>query len=576
MYSSIDHNKTQAAIKQTGAHYTPSLLGDFVATNILSAYSTKPNFLRVLDPAVGSGDLLVSFGNSSKQELISVELNGFDTNFGAVTSASERLKSLYPELPVEIKQNDFLEYASKHFCQTNMLPLFSTETVEPFDVVISNPPYIRTQVLGAEKAQYLSNKFGLSGRIDIFQPFIMSICHVLKEGGIAGIIVSNRFLTTKSGSDIRSFIYHNFDIFHIWDFGDTQLFEAAVLPCVLLLRKKSSRSNYCNPLFSSIYHVFTSPELNLSATSSNVIDALDHNGNVSVIDTGIFNVKHGKLAFDGLPENIWRLERVSDTCHMNIIGRESRGIFSDFANICVGIKTTADKVFIDGKWDDLPESKKPEVLYPLITHHIAGRYFAQCAPVRRVLYTHESIGGRRRSIDLDKFPNAKLYLESNRSVLESRKYVIEAGRNWYEIWVPHHPELWSLPKIVFRDISEKPMFWLDMSGSIVNGDCYWLTLKTNTNSDILYLILAVANSTFIEFFYDTNFNNKLYSGRRRFITQYVEKFPLPDIDSDISKQIVSMTKTLLSKNACALPDFEDKLDLLVWDSFKISRKEILG
>jgi hypothetical protein len=307
-----------------------------------------------------------------------------------------------------------------------------------------------------------------------------------------------------------------------------------------------------------------------------VIDALDQTGNVSVIDSGVFNVKHGKLAFDDSPSSVWRLETVSNTRHMKVIGKESKGDFSDYANVCVGIKTTADKVYIDGKWNELPESKKPELLYPLITHHIAGRYFAKGTPVRRVLYTHETVDGKRRAVDLERFPNTKCYLESNRATLESRKYVTDAGRKWFEIWVPHHPELWSLPKIVFRDISEKPTFWLDMSGSIVNGDCYWLTLKPKVNPDILLLILAVANSTFIEFYYDTNFNNKLYSGRRRFITQYVEKFPLPDIDSEAAQSIVSLTKELLDRGINALIDFEEKLDSLVWDSFNMSKKEIFG
>ena len=42
------------------------------------------------------------------------------------------------------------------------------------------------------------------------------------------------------------------------------------------------------------------------------------------------------------------------------------------------------------------------------------------------------------------------------------------------------------------------------------------------------LLLAVANSSFITKFYDIAFHNKLYAGRRRFMTQYVKKF-LPHV-----------------------------------------------
>ncbi|MCY4456377.1 MAG: hypothetical protein OXB90_00325, partial [Acidimicrobiaceae bacterium] len=61
-------------------------------------------------------------------------------------------------------------------------------------------------------------------------------------------------------------------------------------------------------------------------------------------------------------------------------------------------------------------------------------------------------------------------------VLEGRAYVIEGGRNWFEIWVPQKPALWTQQKIVFPDIADAPRFAIDRSGSIVNGDCYWMVV----------------------------------------------------------------------------------------------------
>ena len=68
---------------------------------------------------------------------------------------------------------------------------------------------------------------------------------------------------------------------------------------------------------------------------------------------------------------------------------------------------------------------------------------------------------------------------------------------------------------------------MDLDGTIVNGDCYWLAATDDKTTVLLWLALAVGNSSFIEAFYDRRFNNKLYAGRRRFITQYVEHFPIP-------------------------------------------------
>ena len=167
-----------------------------------------------------------------------------------------------------------------------------------------------------------------------------------------------------------------------------------------------------------------------------------------------------------------------------------------------------------------------------------------------------------------------------------RQYVVDSGRQWYEIWVPHNPQEWSLPKIVFPDIAVEPRFFLDRSGAVVNGDCYWITLRPGRHPDWLMLMLAVANSSFIVRYYDTAFHNQLYAGRRRFMTQYVKQFPLPDIESRPSQgaiarvhQLVAAPIVPLAANSVAagngacrsisspLTELEREVDDLVWQAF---------
>ncbi|MGH7239011.1 MAG: TaqI-like C-terminal specificity domain-containing protein, partial [Candidatus Saccharimonadales bacterium] len=162
-----------------------------------------------------------------------------------------------------------------------------------------------------------------------------------------------------------------------------------------------------------------------------------------------------------------------------------------------------------------------------------------------------------------------------REVLESRTYVIAAGRRWYELWVPHDPAAWSSPKLVFPDISNKPIFWIDTEGGVVSGECYWLRCDNDDERDLLWLALAVANSSFIETFYDHRFNNKLYAGRRRFITQYVEQFPLPDPAREEVKSIIAVTKEIYNRSPSAEADqLALKLDELVWSVFGLLREKI--
>ena len=155
--------------------------------------------------------------------------------------------------------------------------------------------------------------------------------------------------------------------------------------------------------------------------------------------------------------------------------------------------------------------------------------------------------------------------------MKSRKYLIDAGREWFELWVSHNPEHWVLPKLVFPDISSKPRFYFDNEGKIVNGNCYWIVATKEEDIEKLLLIQGVANSKLMTKYHDLAFNNKLYSGRRRYFSQYVEKYPLPDFNSDTSKEIIRIVKKLNNSND---PEstlmLENQLEIKVANAFGVA------
>ena len=128
---------------------------------------------------------------------------------------------------------------------------------------------------------------------------------------------------------------------------------------------------------------------------------------------------------------------------------------------------------------------------------------------------------------------------------------------------------------MFRDIAQDPTFWIDLDGSLVNGDCYWLTTEDPTESNLLWLAAAIGNSSFIQRFYDYRFQNKLYAGRRRFMTQYVEQFPLPNPSHEVSNTIISKAKKVYASVGTEEGNrLEEELDQLVWEAFGLSVEEI--
>ena len=553
--------------KAAGATYTPKILSDYVARQLFEISERLPSNrpLRVLDPAIGHGELLVSLLEQFTHRAgLPIEVYGFETNPDALGTAKERLEVDFPDIPVHFEFGNFLEFVLAHFGSCKQENLFCQAVPGTYDVIIANPPYVRTQIMGAEQAQLLAEQFGLSGRLDLYYAFILAISQVLAPQGIAGIIVSNRFMTTKSGAVVRDALFDRFKIRHAWDLGDTKLFGAAVLPAVLLVENRNGQSAD-TPAFTSIYQTDGSA----TKTATDVISALGEEGVVRIPDGRHFQVQHGQLNTGGHSEGVWRIGTDSVNTWLDVVNKNAWGTFRDIGKIRVGVKTCADKVFIRNDWQDMPDSARPELLRPLTTHHIARRFKSLALDQSsQILYPHEVLDGCRRAIDLECYPKSRIYLESHRSTLENRRYVIEAGREWYEIWVPQNPDVWSQPKLVFRDIAEEPTFWLDFSGSIVNGDCYWLTCQESNQSDLLWLAAGVGNSTFIERFYDLLFNNKLYAGRRRFITQYVEQFPLPDPHSSLGKMIIKTTKQMYNTvQTVRLKRLQKELDAMIWEAF---------
>lgn len=551
--------------KAGGIHYTPTGLASFVAANALEYIETAGR-LRVLDPACGDGALLAAVVEFVPPEC-ELELVGCDKDPAAIAAAEARLVGLSAgTVSWSLETCDFLSEAAALREASSSLFGGSPESAslaKPFDIVIANPPYVRTQTLGAEESRRLANVFGLTGRVDLYHAFAVAMTESLREGGVLALLCSNRFMTTKGGRSLRQHL-EKLDLHRVFDLGDTKLFEAAVLPAVIVASRQEPAGE--RPLMATVYGC---PPSDGGVAVRSVLDALDEGVEGLVhVGTSVFEIRRGVLNLGSGSANPWALGAEGQDWISQVDERASLR-FGDIGKIRVGIKTTADKVFIREKWSDIKgDAPESDLLLPLFTHHSARRWTAG-EPSRRVLYPYDLDEHRRVPLDLDEWPRAAAYLESHRAQLEGRRYVVEAGRNWWEIWVPQRPAEWSLPKLVFPDISDLPRFSIDYSGSVVNGDCYWLALPTERDQRLGRLAMAVANSSLGTRFYDQVCGNKLYSGRRRYITQYVERFPLPDPDGPEARKIVELVGNLLEGNVdeAAATDLEDELDQLVWRSF---------
>ncbi|WP_342800008.1 N-6 DNA methylase [Nocardia sp. No.11] len=582
--------------KRHGRHYTPPALARFLARRAL-LHAPRTGELRVLDPACGDGELLLAVHRELASSGVTVRLTGYDLDRRAVGDTAARAAAEGVE--IDCRAGDFLA-ASTRIADGS------------FDLVISNPPYVRTQQLGGSTAQLLSKRFGLRGRIDLTHPFVAIAPRLLAADGVLGLLCANRFLTTRAGANLRRILTSELHPAELYDLGDTKLFAAAVLPAVTVATRAPQE---CDCRYVSVYEELgAEPDCAtdlFDALAGDAACVVGAGGRVFAVEVGVLStgpvgarmsapssdntsigrggpsVRPGVGSMEaGAPsalrsgrrgpappdpdrragarsrsgeldrssvvapdDTAWRMSRPAVDRWLGRIAERTWRTFGDTARIRVGIKTTADRVFISDRWDQMDPRPEPELLRQLITHHDLQPWRIGRDRGTRVLYPYDLGQPRRTPIDLAEFPGAAEYLRSHEEVLAGRRYVLDGGRKWFEIWVPQRPHLWGAPKLVFPDISERPRFALDRSGAVVNGDCYWISLTDlgigEQATELAYLLMGVANSALGLRFYDAVCGNRLYSGRRRWITQYVARLPLPDPADPAAAAIVGRVRGVL-------------------------------
>lgn len=513
--------------KRHGRHYTPAELARFLAARSVAQLAGTDREWVVVDPACGDGELLLAAAEAARAAEFSCapRLIGYDNDPDAVALARTRLASA--GLRADIVMGDFLT-------RQRALPSASV------DLVITNPPYVRTQHLGQDAAQLLAAEFGLSGRVDLTHPFVTVASRLLRPGGVLGLLCSNRVFTTLAGGNVRrTLLDDGLNVRELYDLGDTKLFRAAVLPAIVIASQHAPTA--CAARFVSAYERSADDD----AATQSLFDALRGGAPATAVHRGRqYAVRVGTFSPPTDATGPWRLSDPESDAWLRAIEQGTWKAFGDIAKIRVGIKTTADNVFLGDRWASVAPEVEEELLLPLITQSNLAPWRIDPLLEMRVLYPYDLSSERRRTLDLSAWPGAEAYLRRHGEQLRGRDYVMGGGREWWEIWVPQRPALWAKPKIVFPDISEGPRFALDTSGAVVNGSCYWISLADIEDDDLAFLMLAVANSALGLRFYDEVCGNQLYSGKRRWITQYVRRLPLPSPDTAEARRVIAQARLL--------------------------------
>ncbi len=268
--------------KKQGIYYTPTYIVDYIVQNTLgrllkdtSLLGEKEN-IKVLDPACGSGSFLIrafevldghlcQTRNHDPKDHMQTALRrhtilrdniyGIDLDEQAIEIARLNLllKALVPnhKLPMltnHMKVGNSLisdkKITDKAFdWQREFSEVFKGKN-PGFDIIIGNPPYIRSRNIKTKERKYYPSVFKSAFRtFDVYLFFLEKSLGLLKNKGIMGFIIPYSFLNQPYASRLRKILIENCNILEIVDLSLSKVFqEAQVRNCIIICQKDSKSS----------------------------------------------------------------------------------------------------------------------------------------------------------------------------------------------------------------------------------------------------------------------------------------------------------------------------------------------
>ena len=233
-----------------GAVYTPKVIRDYIVEASFNALKiSNYNTITIGDISCGTGAFLYSVAKKIKKQTGESFYQVFKKNiYGLDISdyAIERTKILLTLLA--ISEGEDKEVFEFNLSIGNALSFDWFErynSFNGFDIVVGNPPYVRSKHLSSETKQLMSQwEVTKSGNSDLYIPFFEIALKFLKnQTGILGYITVNTFKRSLNARKLRSYFSSNRLNLSILDFGNHQIFsKKSTYTCIVLIQKNAKET----------------------------------------------------------------------------------------------------------------------------------------------------------------------------------------------------------------------------------------------------------------------------------------------------------------------------------------------
>jgi type II restriction/modification system DNA methylase subunit YeeA len=203
--------------------------------------------LSFLDHHIKAGNSIIGTGMENKSLFSSDILQQAKTIFEEINELyditdieeSYKMYSNFEEFISEKRKDLNYRLGYKEELKPFHFILEFPDAIDGFDIIISNPPYVRQERIRDIKS-YLEKDFKevYSSTADIYVYFYYRAMELLKNNGYLGFITSNKFFRAKYGENLRNFL-SSFKILDVIDFGGYKVFKSATVDtCIMIIKKE--------------------------------------------------------------------------------------------------------------------------------------------------------------------------------------------------------------------------------------------------------------------------------------------------------------------------------------------------
>lgn len=309
----------------------------------------------------------------------------------------------------------------------------------PADYVIGNPPYVPiTQLTEREKSRYRERFTTASGRFDLYALFFERALRSLNENGRLVFVTPEKYLSVGAAKPLRKLLAHR-TVSEVVLLGEDTFPGLVTYPAVTVVNAAPSAKP---------------ARVTLRDGSSRFI-TFSKDG--SSVNASIYGAE--------------------DTASRLTLADVTR-------RISCGVATGADRVFVH------PLASLPPALKPYAYPTLAGRQLdpeTEPTPSDVMLVPYDREG---TLLTLDRLEDLAAYLaEPSRKGALLRRTCVQR-KPWYAFHeTPPMADLLK-PKLLCKDITSEPHFWIDREGTIIpRHSAYYIVPRDSSDLDLLAEVL---------------------------------------------------------------------------------------